>query len=132
MKRLPAATIAIVTLIALMSCSRSNETGNTSEIVPGIPVKGTVTLVDLGATTCIPCKMMAPILEQLKSEFQGKAEVIFIDVWDQANEGKMQAFKIMAIPTQIFYDKQGKEVLRHTGFLDKESIAAKLDELVKQ
>lgn len=102
------------------------------EVVPGIPVKNTVTMVDLGAKTCVPCKMMAPILEELKEEYKGRAEVIFIDVWDQANEGKARKFKIMAIPTQIFYDKQGREVFRHTGFFDKASIAAKLEELVKK
>jgi thioredoxin 1 len=58
--------------------------------------------------------------------------VIFIDVWDQANEGQARAFKIMAIPTQIFYDKEGRETFRHTGFFDKKSITAKLDELLTQ
>jgi thioredoxin 1 len=89
-------------------------------------------MVDLGAKSCIPCKMMAPILEELKVEYQGRAEVIFIDVWDAANKSKAQAFKIMGIPTQIFYDRQGKETFRHTGFFDKKSITAKLDELLEQ
>lgn len=101
-----------------------------SEVVPGIPVKDTVTMVDLGAKTCVPCKLMAPILEELKEEYQGRAEVIFIDVWDKANKGKAKAFKIMAIPTQIFYDKQGKEVFRHLGFMSKKAIIAKLDKIL--
>ena len=97
-----------------------------------IPVKGMVTLVDFGATTCIPCRMMAPILEELKEEYKGKAEVIFIDVWDKANAGKAQAYKIMAIPTQVFFDKQGREAYRHTGFLDKKTIVEKLEGLLAQ
>jgi thioredoxin 1 len=121
----------VLALVFLMSCT-SSEPGNAGEVVPGIPVKNTVTLVDLGAKTCIPCKLMAPILEELKEVYKGRAEVIFIDVWDKANAGKSKAFKIMAIPTQIFYDKNGLEVFRHTGFFDKESIAAKLDELLKE
>ena len=103
---------------------------STTEVIPGIPVKDTVTLVDLGATTCIPCKLMAPILEEVTQEYQGRAEVLFIDVWDEANEGKAKAFKILAIPTQIFYDRQGREAFRHTGFLDKKSLVDKLEELL--
>jgi len=132
MKQLLITALIILAFLATAGCSKADGTSKTSEIVPGIPAKDTVTIVDLGATTCIPCKMMAPILEELKEEYQGRAEVIFIDVWDQANEGKAQAFKIMAIPTQIIYDKKRREVFRHTGFLDKKAIVAKLEELVNK
>lgn len=100
------------------------------EIVPGIPVKDTVTLVDLGAKTCTPCKMMAPILEELEKEYKGRAEIIFIDVWANDNMEKAREFKIMAIPTQIIYDKTGKEIFRHTGFLDKKSMVEQLEKLL--
>ncbi len=132
MKQLLITALIVLTFLATSGCSKADGTTKTSEIVPGIPVKDTVTLVDLGATTCIPCRLMAPILEELKEEYRGRAEVIFIDVWDKSNEGKAQAFKIMAIPTQIFFDKQGREVMRHSGFFDKQAIAAKLEELTKQ
>lgn len=132
MKQLFTATLVLLSLFALTGCSNAAESTAGKEIVPGLPVNNTVTMVDLGAKTCVPCKMMAPILEELQEEYRGRAEVIFIDVWDRANEGKARAFKIMAIPTQIFYDRQGKETFRHTGFFDKKSIAAKLDELLAQ
>lgn len=98
------------------------------EITPAIPVKNTVTIVDLGAKTCIPCKMMAPILEELKEEYKGRAEVIFIDVWE--DRSKVKEFNLISIPTQIFYNKKGEEVYRHMGFLDKESIREMLDSLI--
>jgi len=79
-----------------------------------------VTLVDLGAKKCIPCKMMAPILEELEKEFQGRAAVLFIDVWENPNA--TEQFGLRVIPTQIFYDAQGKEQFRHEGFLDKKTI----------
>jgi len=95
-----------------------------------IPVKEMVTLVDLGANSCIPCKLMAPILEELEKEYKGRAAVIFIDVWE--NRDKAKEFKVVTIPTQIFYNKQGQEVYRHVGFFDKESIKEKLDALIAE
>lgn len=84
-------------------------------------------LLDLGATKCIPCKKMAPILEELKKEYAGKLDVKFIDVWKAPDEAKK--YKINLIPTQIFYDAEGKELYRHEGFYGKEDILAKWKEL---
>lgn len=84
-------------------------------------------LVDLGAGKCIPCKMMAPILEQLKKDYAGQLTVEFIDVWKNPDAGK--AYKIEVIPTQIFYDATGKELFRHIGFFSKDDILAKWKEL---
>lgn len=84
-------------------------------------------LVDLGAKKCIPCKMMAPILEELKKEYKGQMEVVFIDVWE--NRGAGQQYGIRSIPTQIFYDASGKERFRHEGFYSKDDILAKCKKL---
>jgi thioredoxin 1 len=84
-------------------------------------------LVDLGAGKCIPCKKMAPILEDLKKEYAGRMNVEFIDVWKNPDAGK--AYGIEMIPTQIFYDASGKELSRHVGFFGKEDILAKWKEL---
>ena len=85
-----------------------------------VPVKGTVTLVDLGAGECIPCKMMAPILAKLERVYAGRAAVVFLDVWK--DEAPARRFGIRTIPTQIFFDKKGKEVYRHEGFLGEKEI----------
>ena len=92
-----------------------------------IPVPGMVTMVDLGAKKCIPCKMMAPIMEELEKEYKDRAAIIFIDVWEDPTAG--QQFGIKLIPTQIFYNSEGKEVLRHEGFFDKASIVSELQKL---
>lgn len=84
-------------------------------------------LVDLGAGKCIPCKKMAPILEDLKKTYVGKLDVQFIDVWKDRDAGK--PYGIRLIPTQIFYDAAGKEVFRHEGFFGKKDILAKWKEL---
>jgi thioredoxin 1 len=95
--------------------------------VTGVPVKGMVTMVDLGAKKCIPCKMMAPILEKLEKAYAGKAAVVFLDVWEDAAPAKY--FGIRTIPTQIFFDKKGKEVYRHEGFLGEEEIVRRLKDM---
>ena len=84
-------------------------------------------LVDLGADKCIPCKMMAPVLKELKTEYAGRMEVEFIDVWKNPDAGK--PYKIKLIPTQVFFDASGKERFRHEGFFGKEDILAKWKEL---
>lgn len=89
--------------------------------------KGRPRLVDLGASKCIPCKMMAPILEELKKEYEGQMDVVFIDVWE--NRDAVPQYGIRSIPTQIFYDASGKERFRHEGFYSKEDILAKCKEL---
>jgi thioredoxin 1 len=84
-------------------------------------------LVDLGAGQCIPCKLMAPILAELKQEYAGRLQVDFIDVWEHESAGEI--FRIETIPTQILYDASGKELFRHEGFFGKEDILAKWKEV---
>lgn len=84
-------------------------------------------LVDLGSTTCIPCKEMAPILEELKAELAGVVEVEFIDI--NVNFEAANTYGITVIPTQIFFDAQGNEVTRHEGFMAKADILAQLAQM---
>jgi len=79
-------------------------------------------LVDLGADKCIPCKAMAPILVELRKEYAGRMQVDFIDVWKDPSAG--DPYRIYAIPTQIFFDGDGKELARHEGFISKGDILA--------
>ena len=77
-------------------------------------------LLDLGAGKCIPCKKMAPILEEIKKEYRGVIDVEFIDVWKDRAAGLKYGIRL--IPTQIFYDASGRELTRHEGFMGKEDI----------
>ena len=88
--------------------------------------KGLPVMIDLGSDQCIPCKMMAPILEELKTEYAEKLTVHFLDVRKLPALSKI--YGIQLIPTQIFYDASGKELLRHEGFYTKEDIFAKWKE----
>ena len=80
-------------------------------------------LVDLGAGKCIPCKAMAPMLEQLRTDYAGRLDVTFIDVWKMPDEAR--AYGIQLIPTQIFFAADGRELARHEGFISREEILAK-------
>jgi thioredoxin 1 len=88
---------------------------------------GKPSVIDLGARYCYQCKKMAPILEALAGEYRNRASVMFIDVHeDQAAADK---FHIQIIPTQIFFNSQGKEVKRHIGFMEKADIVKELKAL---
>lgn len=105
-----------------------NENGQAVVLVATVEVATTLpTLIDLGADKCVPCKMMAPLLEELRETYTGKMQVTFYDVWKNPEKGK--AYGIRAIPTQLFLDRDGKELYRHIGYYSKEAIMAKWREL---
>jgi thioredoxin 1 len=84
-----------------------------------------VTFVELGSVRCIPCKKMQPIMKEIEEKYGEKGvKVVFYDVWTEAGAPYAKQYKIMAIPTQVFLDKDGKEYFRHMGFFPK-------DELIK-
>lgn len=120
--------LAIFALVVFYAVSESRGVDKSSGTVevhgqsapPPSPRTGRVAMIDLGATECIPCKMMAPILEELRVRYAGKADILFIDVWKEPEQAKI--YGIRAIPTQIFFDEKGREVFRHVGFLDKKRI----------
>ncbi len=125
MKRIVLLAVAVIFLVGFGFCLANGQSSST----PEVPAKDMVTMVDIGAKKCIPCKMMASVMEELEKEYgsTGKAAIIFIDVWENPNEGRK--FGIKSIPTQIFYDKEGKEVYRHEGFMFKNSIISMLEKL---
>ena len=76
--------------------------------------------LDLGADKCMACKAMEPVLKKLREKYQGELQVEFIDVWKNPKEA--EKYNIKSIPTQIFFDADGKEISRHTGFISEEDI----------
>jgi thiol-disulfide isomerase/thioredoxin len=88
---------------------------------------GKPSLVDFGASGCKPCDMMAPILDELKKEYTGVANVEFVDVREHQILGAR--YGVSSIPVQVFFDKDGKEFYRHVGFFPKNNILAKFKEM---
>jgi thioredoxin 1 len=82
-------------------------------------IESGVTVVDFFATWCGPCKMLAPVLEGLAGEMEGKVKFIKVDIdqsLDLANE-----FQISSVPTMIIF-KDGQKAEQLVGFLPKERI----------
>jgi len=108
--------------------SSSNVIGEDSRMdLEGQQTKKLPVLVDLGKGTCIPCKKMKPILDELKTEYHGRAIVKVIDLRYEPREARKYGIRL--IPTQIFFDAEGNEVYRHEGFMDKQSIRMKFAEM---
>jgi len=116
--------IGLIVLLGILTSGTRAFAVEQESPFPEIPVKDMVTMVDIGADKCIPCKLMAPILRSLQEEYKGKAAILFIDIWKQPKQAKQ--FSVRSIPTQIFYNKEGKEFYRHEGFFPKDSILAVL------
>jgi len=119
-----AAAVLSLSLLVTAPLSAAELPSAISAQIRGARGSGKPTIADFGARTCIPCKKMAPILEELSRELKGRANVTFTDVWQ--NPAVAQEFRIQMIPTQIFFDSSGKEVKRHMGFMDKGEILKEL------
>ncbi|MBW6458728.1 MAG: thioredoxin family protein, partial [FCB group bacterium] len=76
-----------------------------------------------------PCRAMEPLLEELSVEYADKFKLEIVDVSLQENRNLAMQHSIQYIPTQIFYDADGKQLYRHTGFYSKQDILNKWKEL---
>ncbi|MFC2062372.1 thioredoxin family protein [Chloroflexota bacterium] len=85
---------------------------------------GKATLAEFGSSSCVPCKQMKPILEELAIEYESKLNVVIVEVYEQRE--LTGEYGIMAIPTQIVFDSSGNEVTRHIGLWPMEEIIAYL------
>lgn len=121
----------VIIMAMLISCGKEPMTSQ--PVVPkdnplakalksGMPV-----VADFGRGTCIPCKAMKPILEELMQTYKGKAEIFIFNIDEYKDLTKQ--YGINLIPTQIIFDKSGKEIMRHEGFLEKDKIIEQLNEL---
>lgn len=87
-------------------------------------IKDGVVVVDFFANWCGPCKMLAPIFEELGKEYNGKVKFIKVDV-DQSPDLAMR-YQVASIPTVIVV-KDGEKVAGNVGFIPKEQIKTMVD-----
>ena len=90
--------------------------------------KALITFIELGSVNCVPCRMMQPIMESLEQKYGDQIEIVFYDVWRPEQRHYAQIYRIRVIPTQVFLDQDGNEVLRHEGFFPEHEIEAFLQD----
>lgn len=115
-------SLAVAVAAVLVTRTATRTAGAEPATVKPREVVALPRLVDVGAGKCIPCKAMAPILDELKVEYAGRMDVQFVDVWQ--DPGAAAPFAVKMIPTQIFYGPDGRELSRHEGFMGKADILA--------
>ncbi|MFO7660602.1 MAG: thioredoxin family protein [Candidatus Cloacimonadaceae bacterium] len=114
--------ILLLSMFLLLSIALFAQTkGKTAKAKP----KPLVTFIELGADSCIPCKMMRPVMEAVLKEYGDSISVVFYDVYKQREMG--MRYNVRVMPTQVFLDKDGKEFFRHEGFYPKEEIIRLVD-----
>jgi thioredoxin 1 len=128
--RVPGLLLAVAAVLAALAmslvaakCGGSSPSHSVHLPPSGARTEARPRLVDVGANKCIPCKAMAPILEQLRADFADRLDVEFVDVWVNPDAGV--PYGIRMIPTQIFYGADGRELSRHEGFMSREDILAR-------
>lgn len=91
---------------------------------------GDYALLDLGATSCDPCRRLQPVLAELRKEYGEKIDIVFFDITNTQDGAAMaNGYKVNVMPTLIFVNKYGKELKRVVGFHTKEQIEQIFKEL---
>ena len=86
--------------------------------------KPLVTFVELGSVNCIPCKAMQKVMKAVEEKYRSQLNIVFYDVWKQEQAHYAQDYNIRLIPTQVFLDVNGKELMRHEGYFPENDIDA--------
>jgi len=97
---------------------------NTEEELAQALKRGRPVLVDFGSNSCLPCRQLRPILQEIRKEQEGKLEVLVIDINKYRELSKQ--YQIQLIPTLVFFDSNGKEAFRHQGFMPKTALMEEL------
>jgi len=84
--------------------------------------KPLITFIELGSVNCIPCKKMQPVMKAIEEKYGDQIKVIFYDLWKADQKKYAKEYGIRLIPTQIFLDKDGREIFRHEGFFPEVEI----------
>jgi thiol-disulfide isomerase/thioredoxin len=115
--RIKFASLVVLLLLSWSSCSSA---ADIDDSLNKAKAEGKIVMLELGSVGCISCEQMKPVMQKLRDTYQGKLEVIFIDVRRDNKTGRR--FGVHVIPTQVFLDNGGQEFHRHIGFYAYEEI----------
>jgi thioredoxin 1 len=110
----------MIAVVLFMAFSAYSSAADIDDSLNKAKADGKIVMLELGSVGCIPCEQMKPVMQKLRESYQGKMEVIFIDVRRDNKIGRQ--FGVHVIPTQVFLDNSGKEFHRHIGFYAYEEI----------
>lgn len=82
-----------------------------------------LTFLEFGAEGCISCRKMKKVMEEVKSQYPKKVNVVFMNALKEESQDLMKMYGIAAIPTQILLDKSGKEYYRHSGYISFDDLS---------
>ncbi len=99
--------------------------GEAAAVEPGHGLPG---ILDFGRGECEACKKMMPVLDELARKYKGRIAVRYLDLNIPGNLERSRKLRIRLIPTQIFVDAKGNEVLRHEGYFALPDIELELEE----
>jgi thioredoxin 1 len=109
------------------SSSASTAAASTEDAVQQALRAGKPTVAEFGANACAACREMKPVLEALRREHGERIAVVDVDLIKQKEAGYLRRYRIQLMPTQVFFDAQGRETSRHMGTISSEEIIARLE-----
>jgi thioredoxin 1 len=114
-------------LILLLASLSAMAHADTAALVQTALASRQPALIEFGAETCSQCKRMKIVLDGIARRYQGRAQIVQVNV--NRDQAVTRQFKIMVIPTLVFFDAKGREVERRYGYQDEVKVAQKLHEL---
>ena len=112
--------IVILSFLMFVLSTAGSRAGDLDAALNRAKADGMIVMLELGSIGCIPCEQMKPVMAKLSDTYNGKLDVIFIDV--KKDHATARRFGVYMIPVQVFLDKDGKEFHRHVGFYPYDEI----------
>lgn len=88
------------------------------------PPKAAIIFIELGSVKCIPCRQMQPVMKAIEGKYADQIKIVFYDIMKEDQRRYAQEYSIRVIPTQVFLDQSGRELMRHEGFFPEKDIDA--------
>jgi thiol-disulfide isomerase/thioredoxin len=89
-------------------------------------LKFQITFLEFGAKGCSACNRMEGVMEEIRAKYPNRVKVVFVNIVLLENQRLIKYYGIAAIPTQVLLNKEGKEYLRHTGYISTKELSLKL------
>ena len=121
--------VLLVASLLMVGCSGKKAEAEPKKASVSTAAEKLPKMVDFWAPHCPPCRQMIPELEELQEEYDHAFKLVKINTSLQENQASAARNQIKYIPTQIFYDENGQQLFRHTGYMSKQQILDKWEEL---